>query len=264
MKKLKRIKLNRLQKIIRNMALIIVLLAMLPFLFDMHFGAGAAADKALKKAGISGAEYIADYEFKTRPSFADNRYTVSKRFYELDTGGSRYMITVPYSRYMGVLYKAKTPDIAETSDRVKITSVKKYEAGEAPDYISGRKNYMNIEAENLESLYGEFPKDWANYSIGIYSNLRNERVISFDVSFYSMGFYDDYKGRCSIVMNIDTQEILTLASEANSWNPVDLEDKNRQAGIKYKGKLTITENRARDICNTLYSKIEEYLITLQK
>ena len=40
-------KLSRIQKIIRNTAIVIVLLAVLPLMFDMHFSAEKAAEKAI-------------------------------------------------------------------------------------------------------------------------------------------------------------------------------------------------------------------------
>ena len=54
-------KLSRIQKIIRNTAIVIVLLAVLPLMFDMHFSAEKAAHEALEKAGCEDAEYIAQY-----------------------------------------------------------------------------------------------------------------------------------------------------------------------------------------------------------
>ena len=44
-------KLSRIQKIIRNTAIVIVLLAVLPLMFDMHFSPDKAAHEALEKAG---------------------------------------------------------------------------------------------------------------------------------------------------------------------------------------------------------------------
>ena len=57
-------KLSRIQKIIRNTAIVIVLLAVLPLMFDMHFSAEKAAHEALEKAGCEDAEYIAQYTVK--------------------------------------------------------------------------------------------------------------------------------------------------------------------------------------------------------
>ena len=57
-------KLSRIQKIIRNTAIVIVLLAVLTLMFDMHFSAEKAAHEALEKAGCEDAEYIAQYTVK--------------------------------------------------------------------------------------------------------------------------------------------------------------------------------------------------------
>ena len=57
-------KLSRIQKIIRNTAIVIVLLAVLPLMFDMHFSPEKAAHEALEKAGCEDTEYIAQYTVK--------------------------------------------------------------------------------------------------------------------------------------------------------------------------------------------------------
>lgn len=57
-------KLTRMQKTIRNAAIVIALLAVLPLMFDMHFSAEKAAEKALEKAGCEDADYIAQYTVK--------------------------------------------------------------------------------------------------------------------------------------------------------------------------------------------------------
>ena len=57
-------KLSRKQKIIRNTAIVIVLIAALPLLFDMHFSPDKAAHEALEKAGCEDADYIAQYTVK--------------------------------------------------------------------------------------------------------------------------------------------------------------------------------------------------------
>ncbi len=261
MNRLKRIKLTRVQKTIRNIVIAAVVIAAVPMLFNVHFTSEAAAQEVLEEAGFSEAEYIASHEFKTKPPFAKNRYTVSKRFYEADIDGSPYMITVPYNSWFGVVYKAETPDIVEVSDRVKIASVKRDENDSRPDYISGRRECMHVETRNLESLYAEFAREWLdNCYIEVYRNLNDEQIISFSMSYFSDGFCDDYKGGCDIIMNIDTQEILSLVSHESSWNPVHLEDRRKMSSeIKYKGKMSVTEARAKYICNTLYAKIADYI-----
>ena len=57
-------KLSRIQKIIRNTAIVIVLLAVLPLMFDMHFSPEKAAHEALEKAGCEDSDYIAQYTAK--------------------------------------------------------------------------------------------------------------------------------------------------------------------------------------------------------
>ena len=65
-------KLSRIQKIIRNTAIVIVLLAVLPLMFDMHFSPEKAAHEALEKAGCEDTEYIAQYTVKRGNN--DKRY----------------------------------------------------------------------------------------------------------------------------------------------------------------------------------------------
>ena len=57
-------KLSRTQKIIRNTAIVIVFIAALPLLFDMHFSPDKAAHEALEKAGCEDSDYIAQYTVK--------------------------------------------------------------------------------------------------------------------------------------------------------------------------------------------------------
>ena len=64
------------------------------FLLSGWMGLEAAAQEVLEEAGLTDAKYIASHEFKTKPAFAKNRYTISKRFYEADIDGDSYMITV--------------------------------------------------------------------------------------------------------------------------------------------------------------------------
>ena len=262
MNRFKRIKLTRAQKTIRNIVIAAVFIAAVPMLFNVHFTSEAAAQEVLEEAGLTDAKYIASHEFKTKPAFAKNRYTISKRFYEADIDGDSYMITVPYNSWFGVVYKAETPDIVKASDRVKIASVKRDENDSSPDYISGRRECMRVEARNPESLYAEFAREWLDYDcyIEVYRNLNDEQIISFSVSYFSDGFCDDYKGGCDIIMNIDTQEILSLVPHESDWNPVHLEDRHRMSSeVKYKGKMSVTEERAKYICNTLYAKVADYI-----
>ena len=262
MNRLKRIKLTRVQKTIRNIVIAAVVIAAVPMLFDVHFSAGTAAQEVLEEAGFTDADYIASHEFKTKPAFAKNRYTISKRFYEADIYGDTYMITVPYNSWFGVVYKAETPDIVKVSDRVKIASVKRDENDSRPDYISGRRKCMRVEVRNPESLYAEFAREWLDNDcyIEVYRNLNDEQIISFSVSYFSDGFCDDYKGGCDIIMNIDTQEILSLVPHESDWNPVHLEDRRKMSSeVKYKGKMSVTEERAKYICNTLYAKATDYI-----
>ena len=55
-------KLTRMQKTIRNAAIVIALLAVLPLMLDMHFERVAAVLEILEKAGCDDAEFTGYYE----------------------------------------------------------------------------------------------------------------------------------------------------------------------------------------------------------
>ena len=135
MNRLKRIKLTRAHKTIRNAVIVIALLAVLPMLFDMHFERDAAAQEILEKAGCEDAEFTGYYD--ERPclvkyeeysySTADDKDSYNRAmkasgtpdiesevYYRYTDGGREYIIAVSYKKYMGFLYKAgKDYDIKE-------------------------------------------------------------------------------------------------------------------------------------------------------
>ncbi|MCI5593818.1 MAG: hypothetical protein MR358_04350, partial [Clostridiales bacterium] len=96
-------KLTRMQKTIRNTAIVIVLLAVLPLLFDMHFSAEKAAEKALEKAGCEDADYIAQYETVCSEKLLStiNESINSEIYYSCKNEGAEYVAAVPYKRYFG-------------------------------------------------------------------------------------------------------------------------------------------------------------------
>lgn len=102
--------------------IVIILLAVLPLMLDMHFERDAAAQKILEKAGCEGAEFIGYYE--ERPclvkyeeysySTADDKDSYNKAmkaeslsdvesaaYYRHESGGRKYIIAVPYKNIWG-------------------------------------------------------------------------------------------------------------------------------------------------------------------
>ena len=118
-------KLTRMQKIIRNAAIVIILLAVLPLMLDMHFERDAAARERLEKAGCEDAEFTGYYEESPclvkyeeySYSTADDKDSYNRAmkasgtsdlesavYYRYTDGDRKYIIAVPYKKYMGFLY----------------------------------------------------------------------------------------------------------------------------------------------------------------
>ena len=128
-------KLTRMQKTIRNAAIVIILLAVLPLMLDMHFERDAAARERLEKAVCEDAEFTGYYEESPclvkyeeySYSTADDKDSYNRAmkasgtsdlesavYYRYTDGDRKYIIAVPYKKYMGFLYKAsKDYDIKE-------------------------------------------------------------------------------------------------------------------------------------------------------
>lgn len=139
-------KLNRKQKTIRNTAIVIVLLAVLPLLFDMHFSAEKAAHKALEKAGCEDAEYIAQYIVKRGNNDKGSASVEKDMLYEyayrqaensrtVDYGdtyyyscaGGEYTAEVRCRVLLGIIYRVESVDIKKTDYGIKTRYISKYE-----------------------------------------------------------------------------------------------------------------------------------------
>ena len=139
-------KLSRIQKIIRNTTIVIVLLAVLPLLFDMHFSPDKAAHEALEKAGCEDAEYIAQYTVKRgnndkgtasveKDMLSEDAYEQAENSRRVDYGniyyyscsGGEYTAEVRCSVLLGIIYRAESVDIKKTDYGIKAGYISNYE-----------------------------------------------------------------------------------------------------------------------------------------
>ena len=139
-------KLSRIQKIIRNTTIVIVLLAALPLLFDMHFSPDKAAHEALEKAGCEDAEYIAQYTVKRgnndkgsasveKDMLSEYAYEQAENSRRADYGniyyyscsGGEYTAEVRCSVLLGIIYRAESVDIKKTDYGIKAGYISNYE-----------------------------------------------------------------------------------------------------------------------------------------
>lgn len=139
-------KLGRTQKIIKNTAIAIVLLAVLPLLFDMHFSAEKAAHKALEKADCEDAEYMAQYIVKRgnndkgfasveKDMLSEYAYRQAENSRTVDYGntyyyscaGGEYTAEVRCRVLLGIIYRAESVDIKKADYGIKTRYISKYE-----------------------------------------------------------------------------------------------------------------------------------------
>ena len=139
-------KLSRIQKIIRNTTIVIVLLAVLPLLFDMHFSPDKAAHEALEKAGCEDTEYIAQYTVKRgnndkgsasveKDMLSEDAYEQAENSRRVDYGniyyyscsGGEYTAEVRCSVLLGIIYRAESVDIKKTDYGIKAGYISNYE-----------------------------------------------------------------------------------------------------------------------------------------
>ena len=139
-------KLSRTQKIIRNTAIVIVLIAALPLLFDMHFSPDKAAHEALEKAGCEDTEYIAQYTVKRgnndkgsasveKDMLSEYAYKQAENSRRVDYGniyyyscsGGEYTAEVRCIVLLGIIYRAEGVDIKKTDYGIKAGYISNYE-----------------------------------------------------------------------------------------------------------------------------------------
>ena len=250
-------KLSRIQKIIRNTTIVIVLLAALPLLFDMHFSPDKAAHEALEKAGCEDAEYIAQYTVKRgnndkgsasveKDMLSEDAYEQAENSRRVDYGniyyyscsGGEYTAEVRCSVLLGIIYRAEGVDIKKTDYDIK--------AG----YIS---NYED-DIENMIVFYDGENGECSGYiyDAGIFPELGDKNRIDFRI-------YEVKNG--DVYMDMD---ICRLDSSGF------LKDGNREAEItaKYnisKGKTTEYDSRGGSLfnCDRIISSESENALYLE-
>ena len=250
-------KLSRIQKIIRNTTIVIVLLAALPLLFDMHFSPDKAAHEALEKAGCEDAEYIAQYTVKRgnndkgsasveKDMLSEDAYEQAENSRRVDYGniyyyscsGGEYTAEVRCSVLLGIIYRAEGVDIKKTDYDIK--------AG----YIS---NYED-DIENMIVFYDGENGECSGYiyNAGIFPELGDKNRIDFRI-------YEVKNG--DVYMEMD---ICRLDSSGFS------KDGNREAEItaKYnisKGKTTEYDSRGGSLfnCDRIISSESENALYLE-
>ena len=245
---------------IRNTTIVIVLIAVLPLLLDMHFSVDKAAVKALEKAGCEDAEYIAQYIVKKgnndkgyasveKDMISEYAYRQAENRRSADYGdiyyyscsGGEYTAEVKCKVLFGILYRAESVDI------------KKIDYGIKARYIS---NYDDS-IKNTIVFYDGDNGECSGYicDTGIFSELGDKNRIDFRI-------YEVQNG--DVYMDID---ICRLDDSGF------LKDGNREAEItvKYnisKGKTSEYDSRGGSLLNCdriTASEVENslYLETLE-
>ena len=234
-------KLNRKQKTIRNTAIVIVLLAVLPLLFDMHFSADKAAQKALEKAGCEDADYIAQYEaaYSEKLLSTINKSINSEIYYSCKNDGAEYVAAVPYKRYFGFLFKAENAEIKRCDSYVEIKDIRETD--------ENRKTVLC----NISDRFKEFTSgqaDDCSCRAELNRNKNDEDMLYIAVC---KSVYGDDDGGSEILMNMSTNELLSCKETKGEIF--------ENGKITATGSLKITEKRAKEICNELYHEITAYM-----
>ena len=242
---------------IRNTAIVIVLLAVLPLLLDMHFSADKAAVKALEKAGCEDAEYIAQYIVKKgnndkgsasveKDMLSEYAYRQAENRRSADYGdiyyyscsGGEYTAEVKCKVLFGILYRAESVDIKKIDYGIKARYISNYD-----DSI--KNTIVFYDGDNGEcSGY--------IYDAGIFPELGDKNRIDFRI-------YEVQNG--DVYMDID---ICRLDDSGF------LKDGNREAEIteKYnisKGKTTEYDSRGGSLfnCDRIISSESENALYLE-
>ena len=234
-------KLTRMQKTIRNAAIVIALLAVLPLMFDMHFSAEKAAEKALEKAGCEDADYIAQYETVCSEKLLStiNESINSEIYYSCKNEGAEYVAAVPYKRYFGFLFKAENAEIKRCDRYVKIKDIRETD--------ENRKTVLcNISGRFKEFTNGQ--TDDCSCRAELYRNENDEDMLYIAVC---KSVYGDDDGGSEILMNMSTNELLSCKETKGEI----LEN----GKIAATGSMKIKEKRAKEICNELYHEIAAYM-----
>ena len=233
-------KLTRMQKTIRNAAIVIALLAVLPLMFDMHFSAEKAAEKALEKAGCEDADYIAQYTVKRgnndkgsasveKDMLSEYAYEQAENSRRVDYGniyyyscsGGEYTAEVRCSVLLGIIYRAEGVDIKKTDYGIK--------AGYISNYENDIENMIVFyDGENGECsgyIYdaGIFPElgDKNRIDFRIYEVKNGDVYMDMDICrLDSSGFSKDGNREAEITEKYNISKGKTTEYDSRGWKPV--------------------------------------------
>ena len=270
-------KLTRTQKTIRNTAIVIALLAVLPLLLDMHFERDAAAQEILDKAGYHDAEFTGYYEeipclvkyeeysYNTADNEeAYNRATnagsmsdiESAAYYRYTDGGRKYIIAVSYKKYMGFLYKAgKDYDIKECRNISYENISVKYD-----------KNTGDITAELENTNFAEFAGTNKAEAV-IRTDESGDEILSLSVYRTDFGGLITANAGADIVMNMTSGSLENLSfTDGFRWSRYSGHyrlQKDRSETLSGKVRrsaetsMRLTPKRAEEICRAAYNEVKK-------
>ena len=270
-------KLTRMQKTIRNAAIVIILLAVLPLMLDMHFERDAAARERLEKAGCEDAEFTGYYEESPclvkyeeySYSTADDKDSYNRAmkasgtsdlesavYYRYTDGDRKYIIAVPYKKYMGFLYKAsKDYDIKECRN-ISYENIS----------VQYDKNTGDITAELENINLAEFA-DTNKAEAVINTDESGDEILSLSVYRTDFGGLITANAGADIVMNMTSGSLENLSfTDGFRWSRYSGRyrlQKDRSETLSGKVRrsaetsMNLTPNRAEEICRAAYNEVKK-------
>lgn len=276
MNRLKRIKLTRAHKTIRNAVIVIALLAVLPMLFDMHFERDAAAQEILEKAGCEDAEFTGYYEESPclvkygeySYSTADDKDSYSRAmkasgtpniesavYYRYIDSSREYIIAASYKKYMGFLYKAgKDYDIKECGNISYENISVKYD-----------KNTGDITAELENINLAEFAGTNKAEAV-IRTDESGDEILNLSVYRTDFGGLLATNAGADIVINMTSGSLEKLSfTDGFRWSRYSgryrlqkdrSETLSGEVRRSAETSMDLTPKRAEEICRAVYNKVK--------
>lgn len=269
-------KLTRMQKTIRNAAIVIALLAVLPLMLDMHFERDTAAQEILEKAGCEDAEFTGYYDESPclvkyeeySYSTADDKDSYNRAmkasgtpdiesevYYRYNDGGREYIIAVSYKKYMGFLYKAgKDYDIKECGNISYENISVKYD-----------KNTGDITAELENINFAEFAGTNKAEAV-IRTDESGDEILKLSLHRTDFGGLITTNAGADVVMNMSSGLLENLSfTDGFRWSRYSGRyrlQKDRSETLSGKVRrsaetsMDLTPKRAEEICRAVYNKVK--------
>ena len=246
-------------------------------MLDMHFERDAAARERLEKAGCEDAEFTGYYE--ERPclvkyeeysySTADDKDSYNRAmkasgtsdlesavYYRYTDGDRKYIIAVPYKKYMGFLYKAsKDYDIKECRNIFYENISVQYD-----------KNTGDITAELENINLAEFA-DTNKAEAVIKTDESGDEILSLSVYRTDFGGLITTNAGADIVMNMTSGKLENLSfTDGFRWSRYSGRyrlQKDRSETLSGKVRrsaetsMNLTPNRAEEICRAAYNEVKK-------